>query len=72
MKPICALCGRSMNEAAVLIGNMPVGPTCARRAGLMQLAKRRTGLVSPVLRSGKKSAPAPQTMDLFWADEVPA
>ena len=43
----CALCGRSMNAAAVLIGAMAVGPKCARRAGLMPLAAKRAGLVKP-------------------------
>ncbi|HAX23074.1 MAG TPA: hypothetical protein DCY64_22660 [Hydrogenophaga sp.] len=36
-----------MLTAAVLIGAYPVGPKCARRAGLMPLAARRTGLVKP-------------------------
>ncbi len=59
-----------MQDAAVLIGNMPVGPVCARRAGLLQLAKRRTGLVFPVARSAAPRAPVPQNLDLF--DKVPA
>lgn len=65
MKCVCALCGRPMSEAAVLIGNMPVGPVCARRAGLLQLAKRRIGLVFPVVRSKAPRQPIPQTLDLF-------
>lgn len=59
-----------MQDAAVLIGNMPVGPVCARRAGLLQLAKRRVGLVFPVMRSNQPRQPVPKTMDLF--DEVTA
>lgn len=43
----CVLCNRRMLTAAVLIGAYPVGPKCARRAGLMPLAARRTGLVKP-------------------------
>jgi len=43
----CALCSRSMKAPAVLIGSMPVGPRCARRAGLMPLAGKRSGLVRP-------------------------
>lgn len=43
----CALCGRSMNAAAVLIGQYPVGPKCARRAGLMPLAIKKTGAIRP-------------------------
>lgn len=43
----CCICGRCLKQAAVMIGSMPVGPTCGRRAGLMPLAARRTGLVRP-------------------------
>ena len=43
----CILCGRSMTSAAVLVASMPVGPKCARRAGLMPLAAKRAGLVKP-------------------------
>ena len=43
----CILCGRAMVTPAVLIGSMPVGPKCARRAGLMPLAGKRSGLVRP-------------------------
>lgn len=44
---ICVLCNRRLLSAAVTIGNMPVGPVCARRAGLMPLAARKTGAVRP-------------------------
>jgi hypothetical protein len=43
----CVLCGRSMFRPAVTIGTMPVGPKCARRAGLMPLAAKRAGSVRP-------------------------
>jgi hypothetical protein len=43
----CALCGRGMGQPAVTIGTMPVGPKCARRAGLMPLAAKQTGAVRP-------------------------
>lgn len=70
MRLHCALCGRPMNQAAVMIGAMPVGPTCARKAGLIELSKRKSGLVFPV--AGRKSTPKDdrKTMDLF--DEVAA
>jgi hypothetical protein len=57
-----------MEKAAVMIGAMPVGPTCARKAGLIELSKRKSGLVFPVV--GRKSAPKNDrnTIDLF--DEV--
>lgn len=44
----CALCGRLTLHPAVLIGTYPVGPKCARRAGLVPLAGRKAGLVAPV------------------------
>lgn len=63
----CALCGRLTLNPAVMIGNHPVGSTCARRAGLMTMAKRKAGIVFPV--SGRKSSPKDdhQTLDLFGA-----
>ncbi|MBB5271532.1 hypothetical protein [Quisquiliibacterium transsilvanicum] len=61
----CALCGRPMEQAAVLIGTMPVGPKCAQRAGLMPLAQRKSGLVFPVLRRKVVKPQQPQTLDMF-------
>lgn len=69
MKLYCALCGRPMDQAAVLIGSHPVGPKCAQRAGLMPLAQRKSGLVFPVMRRRIEKPQQPQTLDLF---EVPA
>ena len=36
----CALCSRPLRTAAMFIGVYPVGPVCARRAGLTKLASR--------------------------------
>lgn len=30
----CAFCNRPMLSAAVFVGALPIGPTCARKAGL--------------------------------------
>lgn len=61
----CAFCNRPMLQAAVMIGALPIGPTCARKAGLLELARKKSG----VLRLGRPSAgprrPDPQTLDLF-------
>jgi hypothetical protein len=38
----CILCTRPLQSAAVYIGAYPVGPTCARRAGLVKIASRGT------------------------------
>lgn len=43
----CILCGRSMGQPAVTIASMPVGPVCARRAGLMPIAAKKLGAVRP-------------------------
>lgn len=62
----CCLCGRPMERAAVLIGELPVGEKCARRAGLIELAGRKGGLVFHIPKSrGKKPVPKNQTLDLF-------
>jgi hypothetical protein len=39
----CALCGRLTLQPAVMIGSLPVGPKCAKRAGLLKPAARRVG-----------------------------
>ena len=36
----CVLCSRPMQSASVYIGVYPVGPTCARKAGLVKMAAR--------------------------------
>jgi hypothetical protein len=43
----CALCSRPLLSAAVLIDTLPVGPFCARKSGLVKLARERRGLVRP-------------------------
>ena len=35
MKTRCALCGRLTFHPAVFVGVEPIGPKCARRAGLL-------------------------------------
>lgn len=65
MKLYCALCGRPMDQATVLIGNHPVGPKCAQRAGLMPLAQRKGGIVFPVQRRKIDKVPQAQTLDMF-------
>ncbi len=54
-----------MDQAAVMIGSLPVGPKCAQRAGLMPLAQRKSGLVFPVHRRKIEKAPQAQTLDMF-------
>ena len=61
----CAFCNRPMLAAAVFVGAMPIGPTCARKAGLLELARKKAG----ALRLARPTAVArrtdPETLDLF-------
>lgn len=54
-----------MDQAAVLIGVHPVGPKCAKRAGLLALAHRKVGLVLPVVRRKIEKPDMPENLDLF-------
>ena len=63
MKTRCAICGRVTLNPAVMLGAEPIGPKCARRAGLLKL-KRLSGsrIAAGVRRSPK---PDQHTLDLF-------
>lgn len=69
MKLRCALCGRPVLNPAVLIGLEPVGPRCARKAGLVELARKKVGsLALPRMRFTR---PAPQqNLELFEESEA--
>ena len=61
----CAFCNRPMQAAAVFVGAMPIGPTCARKAGLLELARKKAGALR-LARPSIGARPAdPQTLDLF-------
>ena len=62
----CAICGRSTAKPAVLIGSEAIGPTCARRAGLIQTAKKvgKASRVQLFARSTAKRGDM-RTRDLF-------
>lgn len=61
----CAFCNRPMLAAAVFVGAMPIGPTCARKAGLLELARRKAGALRLARPCTSPRRPDPQTMDLF-------
>lgn len=67
----CALCGRVTLFPLVWIGSEPIGPTCARKAGLHKLGGLTARAKKPATRrraSGKSMATRDQaTMDL-WGD----
>lgn len=59
----CALCSRVTLNPAVFISAEPVGPRCARKAGLLALAGRKGSRVQLGRRIGSK--PDDTTLDLF-------
>ena len=62
----CALCGRLTLNPSVLIGAEPVGPKCAKRAGLLEAVKRPGSRVFTAPASTRRERPAcPVTLDLF-------
>ena len=61
----CAFCNRPMLAAAVFVGAMPIGPTCARKAGLLELARKKSGVLRMARPCTSQRSPDPQTMDLF-------
>lgn len=61
----CAFCNRPMLAAAVFVGAMPIGPTCARKAGLLELARKKAGALRLARPSAAPRRPDPETLDLF-------
>lgn len=61
----CAFCNRPMAQAAVMIGAMPIGPTCARKAGLLERARKKTGVLRLARHTAVAHRPDPETLDLF-------
>lgn len=64
MKLYCAMCGRVMFSAAVYVGSLPVGPTCARKHNLIAPAKRGLGAIT-LAQVRKKPARQDETLDMF-------
>lgn len=64
MKLYCAMCGRVMFSAAVYVGNLPVGPTCARKHNLVAPARRGVGAVT-LAPLRKKPSGRGDTLDMF-------
>lgn len=61
----CAFCNRPMLQAAVFVGALPIGPTCARKAGLLELARKKTGVLRLARHTAVAHRPDPETLDLF-------
>ena len=64
MKMYCAMCGRVMFSAAVYVGSLPVGPTCARKHNLVAPARRGVGAVT-LAPERKKPSGQGDTLDMF-------
>ena len=56
------MCGRA-TEPFAFIGDMAIGPKCAKRAGIIPSKARKGSKVRFTVAT--KRAKAPQTMDLF-------
>jgi hypothetical protein len=79
MKPACAICGR-LTVPAAYIGAEPIGPTCARLAGLLKkqggrvrLAQDPNGQIDFTFTppAGPPPPPPPTQLDLFTNEDAP-
>ena len=61
----CAFCNRHLQAAAVFVGTMPIGPTCAKRAGLLELERKKAGVLRLAPHGHSQRPVDPQTLDLF-------
>ena len=61
----CAFCNRPMLAAAVYVGALPIGPTCARKAGLLELARKKAGALRLARYTAVVRQPDQETLDLF-------
>lgn len=64
MKLRCAFCGRP-TEPAVMIGTQAVGPTCARRSGLLGKKPAKGSAIRIVSYKAAARATEPATIDMF-------
>lgn len=62
----CALCNHPLLYPEIYIDLLPVGPRCARRAGLVELARKKSGVLRLASVTGIKRRKDDQlTLDLF-------
>lgn len=64
MKARCAMCGRP-TEPAVMIGAEAIGPTCARRAGLLGRKPPKGSRVRFIGYKASPRIPELETIDMF-------
>ena len=60
----CALCGRSMATAAVLIGELAIGPRCSRKSGLLEPARKRQGMLTLVKGRAQRQEDGQMALEL--------
>ena len=69
MRAHCVLCGRVLLHPSVFLGKQPVGPKCARNAGLIERARRSPGgyvqLAPKQAHAATQAQRDPKTMELF-------
>lgn len=63
----CVLCGRT-TQPAVMLADKAVGPKCAKKAGLLERARRGQGQVR--LFNAPRRPADPKTLDLFATEEA--
>lgn len=61
----CCFCGRKVSSPKVFIGVFAVGSTCAKRAGLLELASKKAGALRLARPSTGPRRADPETLDLF-------
>ena len=62
----CALCNHPLLYPEIYIDLLPVGPRCARRAGLVELARKKSGVLRLAGATGLKRRNDDQlTLNLF-------
>lgn len=69
LKLRCALCGRVTLDPAVMIRSEPIGPKCARKAGLLKFASVRGSRVKAATpgSAANRVKRDSKTLDLFAA-----
>jgi len=66
----CALCGRRTTQPAAFIGAMAVGPTCARKAGLLGPKAPPMVTRAPAYRAQTREAQPGQRTLAFFEQET--
>lgn len=61
----CALCGRMTLNPAVMVGAEPIGPKCAKRSGLLAIARRPGSSVRIPTGPRRKREAYPENLDVF-------